>query len=823
MCVRQSLLAVLQLPVMIPRHKQVRWALFTFVLLLLLFWWRLLAFSAHNAPTMDETLHIYHGVLYWRLPPAQMLHNITNNPPLVNSIIGLTTNLLARPEIELPPGVMAHGDPVYASQQFMWQVNAPGLQLVWAGRLAVMMLAVLLAALIYNWSRRLFKSETAALFALLLYTFDPNVLAHSGLATLDSGTAFFLVLAAYGVWAYWKRPFGRTFLLTGIALGLAVGAKFSGIVIFPAILVTAVYRWWQIGWKNVAWRREVAVIASWGIMAFAVFLLTYRLDMVMLGRDFLWQQMHQFSGHPGFLLGEVSRAGWWYYFPVLFAVKTPLAALILVGFVICLFLWRRVYDWQRLWLLVIAGGLFAMSMLTRVNIGYRYLLPALPFLFIFSSQLAQPHYVAAKVGKLTVAFAAGWLVVSSLLIHPHYLAYFNQIAGGPDNGWQVVVDSNIDWGQDVAALGAYVAQREAVAEIQGAWLSVVPPEVYGIELGDWYTPSPQSAQIDLYGRFYPPRPAPATYVFSVSHVQGVFEQPQSSLAWFREREPDERVGNSLFVYEVLPDGPAQGVAFSGIGLLTISPEDFDAFFASNDVLPRWYDARTAVLWPGGDQGRPPAQTWAAVGDAHQPTQPALQAFYPPEGKTAVGQNSQGDEIHYLLYNWSHSPMQAALADSNRDIRQDFRWSAAAVVGSGALAAQSEPIANPVFGKTMALLAYEMVTPQVDMKPGGTIELLTYWRVQETPSTQLKLFLHLLDGKGEVMAQHDGLDVVSESLYPGDEFVQLHTISLPAELAAGDYAWQVGVYDEKSGQRLTVPVENGIVDRLLLGQMINLQP
>ena len=785
---------------------------------MLLFWWRLLDTAKHNAPTMDEVLHTYHGVTYWRVPPADMLQNITNNPPLINGIIGLAANLISRPQIDLPPDVIEHGDPVYASQVFMWEVNASGLEIIWTGRVAVMLLALLLGALVYHWTEQLFAT-TAALFALFLYSFDPNVLAHSALATLDSGTAFFLVLAAYGVWRYWKRPSGRAFLLTGVALGLALGAKFSGVVIFPAAAVTAVYRWWKIGWKRVEWRREVAVLVGWGLLAAAVFLLTYRLDIVMLGHDFAWQQVHQLSGHPGFLLGEVSADGWWYYFPVVFAIKTPLATLLLIGIAIWLFVWRREYDWERLWLLVMAGALLAMSLLTRVNIGYRYLLPALPFLFIFAGQLAQPGYVTVKVGRWAAAAAALWLAVSSLLIHPQYLAYFNQLGGGPKNGWRIVVDSNIDWGQDLAALGAYAAEHE-LGTIQGAWLAITPPEVYGISLGDWYSPSPTPAQLDLYGRFYPQHPAPATYVFSVSHLQGVFEQPESSLAWFRQRQPDARVGNSLLLYEVVPDGPSNGLALSGIGLTAIAAQDFEAFFAGNDVTPRWYDARYAVVWPGGDVGRATEHTWAAVGDAHEPTDAALQAFYPGERQTAVGSNSQGEELRYTLYSWDESPVQAALLDSSRNLRRDFGWSPKPVVGSGAWDKEKRPVETAVFGESLELLAYEILKPQTDLKPGNEVEILTYWRAHKTPAAELKVFLHLLDEQGHVIAQHDGLDIISQSLQPGDEFIQLHSVLLPPELPGAEYAWQIGVYDESDGRRLAISTANEAADRLLLGQTIS---
>jgi 4-amino-4-deoxy-L-arabinose transferase-like glycosyltransferase len=784
--------------------EEKRWGWTVFVPLLLLFWWRLLAMAGASSPTMDEVLHTYHGVAYWRVPPAAMLHNITNNPPLVNAVIGLTANWLAQPSLDIPPEVIAHGDPVYASQVFMWQVNSHGLTVVWAARLGAMVLALLLAALIWRWSRQLWPGWWAPGVALFLFTFDPNVLAHGSLATLDLGTAFFLFWAAYAVWHYWRRQGRRPFLLAGITIGLALATKFSALVVFPALTLAALYRGWQLGTLRSSWRRELAVIAGWGVIGTAVFLLIYRLDWVMFGRDFLWQQQHQLTGHPSFLLGEVSDTGWWYYFPVIFLVKTPLATLGLVTWALLHWFRRREYDWTAVWLLLLAAGLFGAALLTRVNIGYRYLLPALPFLFVFTGHLANnlrsANYLRLANDLSAVTPVVRWkvlpaglvmlLAVPSLVIHPHYLAYFNALAGGPDNGWRVAVDSNLDWGQDVQGLAAYVAAR-GVVEVHTLLVTITPPEVYGVTVRPMMVEQPGGVWTVGEG-FYPERPLPGLYAISASHLQGVFLPQPDDLEWFRARPPDDKIGYSLLVYDVPAEGPPQSLALSGVAL----PELADGpFRQGNQVRVTGYNGRTSFLWPGGG----PAIVWAALSAATWPADNVLQSFYPPGEQPGEG---------YDLFRWDQSPVQARLSDPDALVFTDFGWTPEPILSSSDWDNRRAFADLPSFGGQLQLLGVEMVLTD------DRLDLVSYWRVEAAPEDSLKIFIHLLDEAGAVVAQHDGLDVQLAGLEKGDEFVQLHAILLPPDLQTGSYGLQVGVYEE-NGRRLEVATAVQPTDRVLL--------
>jgi len=120
-----------------------------------------------------------------------------------------------------------------------------------------------------------------------------------------------------------------------------------------------------------------------------------------------------------------------------------------------------------------------------------------------------------------------------------------------------------------------------------------------------------------------------------------------------------------------------------------------------------------------------------------------------------------------------------------------------------------PVALPAsFGGRLAFLGYERILP-----PGGGIRggLLTYWRVEEPSSAPLKVFVHLLDGSGASVAQHDGLGSPPHGWAAGDLIIQKHAIPLPADLSPGQYCLQVGLYDSVTNDRLPVLT----ADRLLL--------
>lgn len=743
--------------------------------LLLLFWLRLQATAVTQAATFDEILHILHGALLWQ---SWQIYGVVQNPPLINGLIGLPVHLLLSPPIPFDHPIWQSGDWLRISQQFAWQDTAVGLQLIWVGRQAIIGLSLLTAALVYRFTRQLFASSRAGLLALLLYTLDPNIVAHSVLATTDLGTAFFFLLAVWAVWRSWQH--GRGYGWTAVALGCALAAKFSGLILLIALLMMAVYRLAtavastrpalarQLGWQ----------LGGWLLLAVLLFLAAYRFQWAPLTDDFVAQQIHQTTGHDAFFHGEIKRGGWWYYFPALLLIKTPLPTLFLWGFGLMLGLWqRRWQQWPVVWPLLVAGGVLAAGLTSQVNIGYRYLLPMLPLLFVLTAGLVNQWLEQAPHGRgwrqTAVALPLLALLASSLAIHPHYLAYFNATIGGPKNGWQWAVDSNLDWGQDLQLLADYIDQQQ-LSHFYAAWLGSAPLTAYGMDQAELLPVWPMASENIMWDTYLPESPLAGVYVLSATQLQGVYARDASRFAWFRQQEPSARVGYSLFVYQLPAYGRVTDVALSGIGLAHVALTDQQQTWQSNQLFPRWFDGRSSFVWPAD---RADGQRWTAVGDGHLPQHPLLQQLYPPDGPTFTGQNElDGQRWRYHLYADLQPPQPAQPAPT-----------------------------TAVFGQSVQFLGYE-----VDCAAERPLDLLTYWQIVQPPRQELKLFVHILDENGQLLAQHDGLDVRLTGLQTGDQLAQLHTTSL----ANGRYQIRLGVYQTDSLQRLPVWLDGNQSDALL---------
>lgn len=774
--------------------------------LLLIFFARLLDAAVRQSITFDEVLHVLQGVLYWRETP---LYAVVRNPPLINALIGLPVNLLAHPDLPADLARFANQDWLGISKVFMWQTNDNGLLLSWIGRMAVIALALFMAALVYRWASELFASSLAGLLALFLVTFDPNILAHGALATTDLGLTCFLLLAAYLLWRYWAaldagQPVWPWLILAAVATGCVLAAKFSGIVLVVALLLMTGYRLLTVKPRHKTVTRQVLETAVILLIALLTFLSIYRFQLDTLRLDYELQQAHQLGGHSAYLLGQLGESGWWYYLPLVFIIKTPLPVLILLAFSLVQILYQRDFRWQTLWPLLLVGGIFAAGLLSRASIGYRYLLPALPLLYVSIGRLVRPAAAARQRSYWLAAGAAMLLGVISLALHPHYLAYFNLLAGGPWNGWRIVVDSNIDWGQDLARVGEVMEKRGA-ASVRASWLGTAPLDVYGIK-GQTIDGWPWLGEDPLLDNFYPPRPAPGLYALSVTQLLGVYLDDPERFAFFRDRRPDERAGYSIFLFEVPPEGEPVGLGLSGIPLNAIQSKDYTEAFASNDVRPRWFDARSSLLWPGGGG----ETVWAAIGDGHMPDEMLLLSLYPSEGPQLHGRNADG--LNYNLYHWPQPPLELQEVDV-----KDFGYTGEPVLGTAAWQMGRRPLDGPaLFGERLQLLGYEGLPDSA--APGEILTMLSIWQAAKTlpgDTEQLSLFVHLIDEEGQVVVQHDGLDVRLAGLQRGDWFAQLHTLPLPGDLLPGTYGLQIGVYNPGTGERLTVPTADGTADRLLL--------
>ena len=187
-------------------------------------------------------------------------------------------------------------------------------------------------------------------------------------------------------------------------------------------------------------------------------------------------------------------------------------------------------------------------LLSPFNIGYRHVLPILPLLFIFVGQLARIEWRPIQKRAWVAGIAVIWLLVGSLQTAPHYLTFFNELVGGPDRGYRVLLDSNLNWGQELIELRDYLV-RENIASVKLSYLGTADPSAYGIN----YEPLPSFPYHQWRADHIPEmllNPTNGVYAISASNLQGLNLKSRELYAWFRERKPDAIVGHSIFVYKI---------------------------------------------------------------------------------------------------------------------------------------------------------------------------------------------------------------------------------------------------------------------------------
>jgi hypothetical protein len=267
--------------------------------------------------------------------------------------------------------------------------------------------------------------------------------------------------------------------------------------------------------------------------------------------------------YPSFLLGEYSKIGFHRYFFYAFLLKTPLPAMLLIMTSLILALARRPAENRSLPFLIAAAGLyFAVAVSSHLNIGQRHLLPIYPFLYVLAGSLALEWARFQRPARtVTAALVLLWIAVSSQIVFfplnhrmwqkvaPHYLAYFNELAGGPGNGYKKLVDSNLDWGQDLRSLKLWLDERKITGPIYLCYFGMADPRYYGI----LHFNLPGGCSFEPQQHFDVLKPG-GLIAISATNLQGVYLSQTDRDAWRRILEhsvPVDTIGYSIFIYKFL--------------------------------------------------------------------------------------------------------------------------------------------------------------------------------------------------------------------------------------------------------------------------------
>ncbi len=509
---------------------------------------------SETGPTWDEPGHMACGLQYL----AQHVYRYeSQHPPLARIMSALGPFL----DGARPLGIQQQD---HEGVAVMYHDGHPE-RILTLMRLGILPFFVLACFVVYFWARRHFGAAVAAV-ATGLFTLLPPVLAHAGLATTDMPLAACLAAAFFCLLLWAQQPTWKHSLLLGFATALAVVSKFTALGFFPAAAIFALMAYVVVERPGVnrlaAASRErvlpfvVAVIAGaftiWAVYSFSFGKVpgwNISLPAPELFDGVNVALHHNDTGHPAYLLGEIRRTGWWYYFPVVLSVKTPIAVLLLLGFGIWLCFARRaeLVYWMPL---AFCMGILAPSMTSKVNIGVRHILPVYIGFSILAAVAVMRLLQWAQVKKWAGIAAAAlviWMVGSGAAHHPQYLAYFNEFTGSHPE--KILVDSDLDWGQDTIRLARRLRELGAT-QVSFTTLNLTPDRL------EVWPGFPPTRLID------PIKPAEGWTAVSPTiwqlHQYGLEHRYPNLQPWFAYLQPVERVGE-LFMYYVPPGSIPPGV------------------------------------------------------------------------------------------------------------------------------------------------------------------------------------------------------------------------------------------------------------------------
>ena len=734
------------------------------------------------------------GYAYLRTGDARLSNH---HPPLIDIWTALPLLTL---DLNLPLDSMAwqNGERGSFGDVFVWQANSDqALLMIWLGRLPNVALAVLLGAAIWSWTSKL-SNKAAGLLALALYALDPGIIANAGLSTNDLGVAAMLFFATWAWWRWLERPLPGRLILAGVLAGAACTSKYSGLVIGPIMLLLALARRPIDCCRAGVWLRRAGGLAGAGVVCVFTIWTVYGfstangLPAPTFWEGILFQSDRIAHGQPVYAMGKVWPNGVWFYYPLAFFLKTPIPTLTLTAAGTIISIKRRAFRViypLAIPLIVVSG----FTLISALQLGHRYLLPILPFIFGLAgqavTQISWPPWRGRNAASTAiVGLLLIWLMMGTAVISPHYLSYFNEFAGGPDNADRFLVDSNLDWGQDLPALRTLI-EGKGLPYVHLGYFGTAVPGAYGVS----YWPAPGFLRF-IGNResmaFNPYSPTPGWYAISRTSLrQGMVLTHPDLYAYFQPLTPEARAGYSINLYHVdYPSStPVVRAVVQGPRIADVPAEQL-GWEEGQRLIAKWT--------PDGD-----SFVFAMNGAARYLTPEPL--AYAPDLQDAFLQNAQRGEGGAFEFD-AQDTVAPLLA----------RWTAE----SPLWAPEGTPMEAPVaFDGRIKLLGYRLA--QDSASPGGEISLVVAWKIAGDLKPPIASFVHLIDETGHPIAQYDGWGSAIRGLEVGDVIVQHVRLSVPPGTEAGAYRLQLGIYSRDTMARWPVHLSDGAsIDRVLLPEV-----
>lgn len=567
-----------------------------------------LGIARHHFAALDETGHVPSGVAHWRTGDLSA-YNV--NPPLARMIAALPV-LVARPKLNLDliddtPGVR----PEWALARDFAAANAARyVDLIRLARLPGIVWSIAGLWLVALWARDLY-GELAGCLSAAFWCFDPTILTFASFVVPDVPAAVAGFGATYLFWRFLRAPSTNLAWYSGLALGIGLLTKFTLLAldaIWPLLwLIRRPEN--PVGRKSAFKHAAIVVLSSLFIVNLGYgFAGSFRPlgDFSFVSRTFAGAPVEEVSssrigpndnrfratalgslpvpvpadylngidvqrrdfeiGVPSYLNGVWRNQGWYYYYIYAIFIKEPLGFLALAVWSFALIAMRRRACARPAdeWFLLMPALVFLALVSSQTGFSHhmRYALPAWPFVIAGMGKLAYFLDRRRKVfGGIVVALWAS-SIASVLIVYPHLMSYFNEIAGGPKRGSEHLLDSNMDWGQDLLDLKRWLDAHPEARPLGLAYFNVIDPRVVGI---DYVLPPPGPNGLFVADRAYQAHfgPHPGFYAVSVAYLRGAtFSAPdgrggfrridRDDYAYFRRFRPIARAGYSILIYRISP-------------------------------------------------------------------------------------------------------------------------------------------------------------------------------------------------------------------------------------------------------------------------------
>ena len=596
------------------------------VLLLLVFLGELTFSIRQQSLSWDEGDHIFAGYMSWKKVDFGIN---PEHPPLVKALAAIPLQPIHL-KVPDPKGLASFKDEAYFDgRDFIFGNGgeAEADRIIFRARMAAASLSLLLGLLVFLAAREMF-GDGAALFALALVVFEPNMIAHGAYVTTDMGISCFMFASIYAMYRYVKAPSVGRLIVLGLVSGLALASKHSGVLLLPfglALIITEIL--WsspetRTNKRRVALRltgaflaaSTIAIVVLWAFYGFRyaarpggmqlspslaeyarglkglepqVYLALARLHLLPESYLYGLVDVRLISdSFSTYIFGKVYAHGVWFYFPAAFIIKSTAAfmgLLLLTGFAIVT---GKLRARREVFFLTIPPVLYLLIATgTGLNIGARHILPMYPFLSVLigGATLALAH--KDRRWAYVVGLLLAWHVVSSARAYPNYLAYSNEFWGGPANTYKYLTDSNTDWGQQLKAVKKYLDNRG----VKDCWFAYfAEPSIHFSAYGIPCKPLPTADSGWTDYQIDTPQTITGTLLISAGTLTG-YEWGSNVLNPYREFQklkPVTFIQDGVFVY----DGTFDMRSASALGHVTRAKD----LTAAGQLASALAEAQTAV-------------------------------------------------------------------------------------------------------------------------------------------------------------------------------------------------------------------------------------